>query len=511
MKKTAAAVMAACMHLPVTAGAAHTQTDIQTMIDGAFTWLETNAQPLSSAGSSASDHYIMALSRMNRDYRYASYVDATSTITPSTPQDAQRLIMSNAACGEVLSNSFVGAYTYNAELSSASDIAGAITTLQSSGYDVISETTSLENMTGTLLTMQQSNGSFENDVTATAKSLIALSYSLGNEYILEGTADNEEYTYSVDSAVSAALTYLSGMQQADGGFSTMSASSYTVIALDSVGADAEIDERFLKNGVSVIDYIASHAAGDGSFSSSPDDTALAACALVSHLRHMQGKAPFYSFYSGDTVDAVTAESGAGAASTQAPAATAAPGSGTAATQAPVQSTPGTIKITPPPTRSPEHSAMENEEYGPQQFVGPVRQTDEPSGSAGSVSSSGTLIGVTAAIAAGVLILLLLAAAAVLYKVKPELFKKYKDKLRRIVPTGSGEEKTEAKPGAGTDLIDEIDKTHEVVPTEELYDPDFIKKLIPVDEIDSSIDSLLPKDDKNDTDTSADSGTADDAT
>ena len=112
MKKTAAAVMAACMLLPVTAGAAHTQTDIQTMIDGAFTWLETNAQPLSSAGSSASDHYIMALSRMNRDYRYASYVDATSTITPSTPQDAQRLIMSNAACGEVLSNSFVGAYTY---------------------------------------------------------------------------------------------------------------------------------------------------------------------------------------------------------------------------------------------------------------------------------------------------------------------------------------------------------------------------------------------------------------
>ena len=45
------------------------------------------------------------------------------------------------------------------------------------------------------------------------------------------------------------------------------------------------------------------------------------------------------------------------------------------------------------------------------------------------------------------------------------------------------------------MLNEIDATQEIVPTEELYDPDFIKKLIPVDEIDSSVDGLIPKDDE----------------
>ena len=509
MKKTAAALLATCLLVPASAGAAQTQLNIQTTIDNAFSWLETNAQPLSSAGSSSSDYYIMALSRMGRDYRYSGYVDATSSITPSTSQDAQRLIMANAACGEVLSDSFVGAYTYNADLNTAADIAGAIITLVSGGYEVNSEYTNIENMIGTLLTRQQSNGSFENDVITTAKAVIALSNRRGDEFILQGTADNEEYTYSVNSAVDNALSYLSGAQQADGGYSTMSATAYTVIALDSVGADAQNDGRFIKNGITPIDYIYSHASGDGSFSSSPDDTAMAACALVSHLRYMQGKASFFNFYSGDSVDTVTeqtdpdttspvsgdTQSGTASGNTQS--------AGTpSATQAPAQSTPGTIRITPPPTREPEHSAMDVEEYGPQQFVGPIRQSEEPKGSGsgegGTSDRVSSAIVIAALVATGILIILS-AAAAVLYRVKPEYFEKLKSHVtetpigKKIFRSNRSDSDEKNDSNGENDLLSELDKSHDVVPTDELYDPDFIKKLIPVDEIDSSIDSLIPKD------------------
>lgn len=493
MKKTAAAVLAVCMLLPVGAGAVETQYSTQELINNAFTWLETNAQPMSAAGASSSDYYIMALARMGRDYPYSSYVEATSRITPSTPQDAQRLIMSNAACGEVLSNSFVGAYTYNAQLDTASDIAGAIITLRGCGYEVVSDTESIENMTGRLLTMQQSNGSFGNDVLSTARSVIALSWSSGSEYILKGTADTEEYTYSVDSALENALSYLSSNQASDGGFGTISATAYTVIALDSIDVDAQNDYRFIKNGVSPFEYIAAHALADGSFSSSADDTAMAVCALVSHLRAMQGKAAFFAINSGDEVDTVRSDSES-ANSSSTPSSAGASGSASSATQQPAQSTPGSITVTPPPTRSPEHSAMESEEYGPQQFVGPVRSTDEPrnggdAGTSDSASGAGTVILIVVCCIAALLII----AAGALYFLKPELFKKLLGKAKALSkPSKPAADEDKKEPEH--DLLDEIDKTPEVVPTEELYDPDFIKRLIPVDELDTSIDALLPKED-----------------
>lgn len=498
MRKTAAAFLAACLLLPAHASAAQTQYDIQTKIENAFSWLETNAQPMSSAGSSASDYSIMALSRMNKDYRYASYVSATSSLTPSTIQDAQRLIMANSACGEILSDPFVGMFTYNAELSSAADTAGAVITLKSGGYDTDNGDDTVD-LAGRLLTMQQSNGSFENDVLSTAKSIIALSYYRGAEFTMQGSADNETYTYDTDSAIDNAAAYLSSVQGADGGFSTVFNTAYVIMALDSTGTDAQSSDLFVKNGSDPIAYISSRFSEDGSIGESPDDTAIAVCALVSHLRAMQGKAAFFDFISQDTVNTILSGDSAGSDHLTESSGTAAE----TATEPPKQS----ILITQPPMREPEHSAFNEEEYGPQQFVGPVRETDRPDNSPSvTTDSSDSGSGGTAAIVITAIAAAAVIAAIVLLKTRPELLDMIRKKAEKLSAgkTGASEQKS-GNSRQENDLISEIDKPHEVVPTEELYDPDFIKKLIPVDEIDMSVGSLLPEDDTENTDDASGSG------
>lgn len=502
MKKTAAFVLAGLIVTSFTAHAQHTQYDIQETINSAFSWLETNSPPQSAPGSAASDFYVMALSRMNKDYNYMSYVDAANSVNPSTTADAQRHIMAVSACGAMLLDQDVAMYTYNAQQNSASDIAGAIITLRSGGYEIPeSSGTNLTNMTGKLLTMQQSDGSFDNDILATAKTVIALSEYQGTEFQLQGSANNEVYTYNTDSAITAALDYLGNSQQADGGYSTVYNTSFVIMALDSVGIDCESDSRFVKSGSSPIDYIYAHSSGDGSINSSRDDTAIASCALTSHLRGMQGKSSFFDFISDDTVNnIISGDSGstnnltAGSTGTQNSSGSS---SHTSSTAAP-QSTPKTITVTQPPTREPEHSSLDAEDYGPQQFVGPVEENDhnDDNGNNDTDNTSGKTP--VAAIVIIIIVCAIAAAILVFIKLYPDKAKKVLQHIQSITDKNKENNTSQEKQENETpDLLSEIDASHEAVPTEELYDPDFIKKLIPVDEIDTSIDGLIP-DDNNDT-------------
>lgn len=502
MKKTAVFALAGLMMTSFTAYAQHTQYDIQETINSAFSWLETNSPPQSAPGSAASDFYVMALSRMNKDYNYMSYVDAANAVNPSTTADAQRHIMAVSACGAMLLDQDVAMYTYNAQQNSASDIAGAIITLRSGGYEIPeSSGTNLTNMTGKLLTMQQSDGSFDNDILATAKTVIALSEYQGTEFQLQGSANNEVYTYNTDSAITAALDYLGNSQQADGGYSTVYNTSFVIMALDSVGIDCESDSRFVKSGSSPIDYIYAHSSGDGSINSSRDDTAIASCALTSHLRGMQGKSSFFDFISDDTVNnIISGDSGstnnltAGSTGTQNSSGSS---SHTSSTAAP-QSTPKTITVTQPPTREPEHSSLDAEDYGPQQFVGPVEENVPDNDSKNSNTDDTTEKTPVAAIVVIIIVCVIAAAVLVFIKLYPDKAKEISERIRSIIDKKKDNNTTsqEKKENETPDLLSEIDASHEAVPTEELYDPDFIKKLIPVDEIDTSIDGLIP-DDNND--------------
>lgn len=509
MKKTAAVFPALLFMLAsVTANAAYSQYDIQTAAEKAFEWHEQNASPRNSAGSLASDFYIMSLARMGKDYDFSAYTRLTEKLNPSTSQDGQRLVMTSAACGERLSNSFVGWYTWQQENSSASELAGAIITLDSGQYSIPENEGNINNLVGALLTAQQSNGSFGNDVITTAKAIIALSPRVNTEYQLSGTYDDELYKYNTNSAIENALSYLSSNQQPDGGFVTISNTAYVVAALDSIGTDADTDAAFIKNGASPVSFLVSQQDGDGSIASSPDDTAMLEMAYVSHLRAMQGKAPFFSFTSGDSVSRVTsdtAENHAGESAISAGGSVSDTDSGSASESNSSDSSekPKEIISITPPTKEPEHSAVSEEEYGPFQFVGPVQQTENPDKShAVKLSKEDEEeeepgAGNTLAVAAAAIIAILALAGFVILTVisrDPEMKKRLEEALTAAKEKAAAlknKSEKEASQDEGGNMVKEIDAPHEVVPAEELYDPDFIKKLIPVDEIDMSIDSLIP--------------------
>ena len=144
---------------------------------------------------------------------------------------------------------------------------------------------------------------------------------VGNGWSLDGgTADtdmtamalqalapyNDEEHPEVKSAIEAALTLLSGMQQNDGGFASFGtanseSAAQVVVALSALGLDANTDSRFVKNGYSVLENLLSYAQEDGSFlhlsDGSSGNNQMAAeqgtYALVAYDRHVKGKHSLY--------------------------------------------------------------------------------------------------------------------------------------------------------------------------------------------------------------------------
>ena len=117
---------------------------------------------------------------------------------------------------------------------------------------------------------------------------------------------NDENHPEVKSAIEAALTLLSGMQQNDGGFASFGtanseSAAQVVVALSALGLDANTDSRFVKNGHSVLENLLSYAQEDGSFlhlsDGSSGNNQMAAeqgtYALVAYDRHVKGKHSLY--------------------------------------------------------------------------------------------------------------------------------------------------------------------------------------------------------------------------
>lgn len=494
MKKHSAALCGIIIALTGTVPvSAYSQQDIYASADKALDWIVSESSPLKQPDSAASDNTVIALARMGKGFDFNRYLSYTEARNPSTDKDGQRLIMTETACGSKASDGFVRMYTYNRMREDAADLSGAIITLDSGGYSVKSEDISMEHIVLNLMTMQQPDGSFAGDVYTTARSMIALSFHRGSRYDISGTGDGESYSYSTESAIANAADYLASRINSDGGYGTFTNTAYVLMALDSVGINAEKDGRFAPGGSSPVSWIMTKQNSDGSFNSSADDTSLAACALVSHLRAVQGKAGFFRFTSADSVTA----SGTGKTNAN----TASESSQNAATTreaTPAKTDPPVVRLTPLPTRPPQHSALDEEEYGPIPPMGPLEpdETDKPILNETTeeiehhTNSAAIALIVTAALIA-------LAGGAILF-----MYIKYPDKLRRI--TGSIKEKIsgiassgskaakEAPSAAEKDMLTDIESTEPAVSTEELYDPDFVKKLIPVDELDDTINPIVPE-------------------
>ena len=121
---------------------------------------------------------------------------------------------------------------------------------------------------------------------------------------LQSLAPYYDAEISVKEAVDAALSFLSLKQLENGdytsyGVANSESASQVIVALSALGIDCETDERFIKNGITLIDVLAKYRLSDGSFSheegGASNDTATMQVfyAMVSYLRMSQGRAPLY--------------------------------------------------------------------------------------------------------------------------------------------------------------------------------------------------------------------------
>lgn len=101
-------------------------------------------------------------------------------------------------------------------------------------------------------------------------------------------------------AVDKALTYLSGKQDATGGYGSSEATAQVIVALSALGRDADKDTAFIKNGRSVLSGLLSYNdSATGGFCHTKDGgvnqmaTEQAAYALVAYDRWKNGKTSLY--------------------------------------------------------------------------------------------------------------------------------------------------------------------------------------------------------------------------
>lgn len=118
----------------------------------------------------------------------------------------------------------------------------------------------------------------------------------------------------VKKSLNKAVTFLSAVQNSDGGYSTWGSktaesSSQVLAALSSIGIDPENDSRFIKNGNSVVDNLLSYQLPSGGFAhvkagdknnnggisgkEDPMATDQAMYALTSYSRYLKGKTRLY--------------------------------------------------------------------------------------------------------------------------------------------------------------------------------------------------------------------------
>ena len=173
----------------------------------------------------------------------------------------------------------------------------ALIALDCHGYDIPQcadgeEQVTREGLVAEILSYQCSDGGWalmgdESDVDMTAMALTSL-------------APYQEET-DVKAAVDAALTYLSDAQQADGGFMSWGAANsescaQVIVALTALGIDPTSDERFIKEGGTVLDALCAFACEGGGFRHSSDQaepdgmaTEQGFYALVAYDRFRQGQ------------------------------------------------------------------------------------------------------------------------------------------------------------------------------------------------------------------------------
>lgn len=253
------------------AGNNNTVNELQRVIDGIVDynlslaecdtiqdWLDTT---LTSDAGVSSEWYVFTLCQSG-DYDFSAY---RATLTDylsdnSVPQAASRLklaLVLYAVGGDsseisTLIDSSVG----------EAGIMSFVYGLHLMNNGIPSEKYTIREVTETLLSLQNNDGGWSlsgevGDVDVTAMVVQALAPHVSEEPDVAGSVDN-------------ALSFLSERQRDNGGYTSYGVENpesacQVLVALSSLDIDCTDDERFIKNGCTVIDAILRYRLDDGSF------------------------------------------------------------------------------------------------------------------------------------------------------------------------------------------------------------------------------------------------------
>lgn len=464
-KKITAALCAAALLVTLAVpmlgvSADYSESDLRTAVVNAINWKNNNDSPMYSIGSNSANLYITALKRLGRSYDYAAYLEGLDGIAAGygaahNAADMQRTALAVIAAGGDAQNvggrDLVADSTYYRDAAASLDkdgadgLAWALILLDSEDFETPDWSIRNRNqIIAGLLSHQNTDGSFDGSVYTTASALTALAryVETSGSYTITQRETGQTTDLSPRNAVNAALTYLSETQTKDGGWDDLISTAMTVIALDTLGIDANKDSRFVARNGSAIDGLMSFRNHDGGFAydgnrSEKESTSYALCALASHLRSVQNKTALFYMKANDTVAIENTPAPTAAAATTAPRATVTTAPRTSATARPTSTprvttapsntmrptrtaAPGvstdpnasaapTASPTPKPTRRPDL-------VGPVEMPGPMQPTDPPeiiNGGNDDDTTEKSPVGVIIATISGLLVLAAIAFFAYL--------------------------------------------------------------------------------------------------
>lgn len=422
-KKLIAVLCTAVFILPMLCvSAEYKEDDLKEAIDDAIEWKEDNDSPFYGIGTDSSDLYIMALRRMGKSYDYTAYLSGLDGIAAGygaehKASDMQRTAIATLAAGgeprNVGGRDMIADSTYYRDNVSpvgkegADGFSWALIALDSNNYQT--PEWALKNRNDIIvgiLSHQNENGSFDDSVYSTASAITALApyYDTSGAYTITQNQTGWTLDLSPKTAVDNAIEYLSNEQTKNGDWGDVKSTAMTIIALNTMGIDADDDDRFTAKKGTAIDGLMSYQKKNGRFSDDSDNsdgtsTSFALCALTSQLRSMQGKSAFFTFSVNDAVEfetpaPATSKPSAGSgntssssAATAKPRATVKPSSTSApkatsrpaSTLQPKKTTAPKASTTPKPTSTPK-ATKRPALVGPVEMPGPmpsVTPTESP--------------------------------------------------------------------------------------------------------------------------------------
>lgn len=229
-------------------------------------WLD---ETVAQAPGSTMDYYVLLLNRFGEELDYTEYVQNAAPMLEqggiSNPVTRQKCALAVVSCGaeemvpagiadETIGKLGVMSYVYGLHLLN---------------NGLVSSQWTIETVVEKLLEMQKEDGGWAvmgqyGDTDVTAMCLQALACNRGsNVRIIE--------------SINRALTFLSEKQLENGGFigtgkENSESCAQVIVALSSLGLDACSDERFAKNGISVMEAMMQYRLADGGFAHLPGDT-----------------------------------------------------------------------------------------------------------------------------------------------------------------------------------------------------------------------------------------------